>query len=85
MKSGYHVLYFKTEEFKKESMRRTKDSRNADKTMIGKLGFILEAARKRIFRFFSILQDYTVIILTGSVLLQMDYVECRLRKGICRE
>lgn len=62
-------------------MRRTKDSRNADKTMIGKLGFILEAARKRIFRFFSI----TVIILTGSVLLQMDYVECRLRKGICRE
>lgn len=84
MKSGYHVLYFKTE-FKKESMRRTKDSRNADKTMIGKLGFILEAARKRIFRFFSILQDYTVIILTGSVLLQMDYVECRLRKGICRE
>ena len=53
--------------------------------MIGKLGFILEAARKRIFRFFSILQDYTVIILTGSVLLQMDYVECRLRKGICRE
>lgn len=42
-------------------MRRTKDSRNADKTMIGKLGFILEAARKRIFRFFSILQDYTVI------------------------
>ena len=66
-------------------MRRTKDSRNADKTMIGKLGFILEAARKRIFRFFSILQDSTVIILTGSVLLQMDYVECRLRKGICRE
>lgn len=33
-------------------MRRTKDSRNADKTMIGKLGFILEAARKRIFRYY---------------------------------
>lgn len=66
-------------------MRRTKVAGMQIKTMIGKLGSFLEAARKRIFRFFSILQDYTVIILTGSVLLQMDYVECRLRKGICRE
>ena len=29
--------------------------------MIGKMGFILEAARKRISRFFATLQDHTVI------------------------